>query len=140
MKVEECMKNDIILNKISTIERCINRIHEEYENNPHYLENHTKQDSIVLNLQRACEASIALAMHIVAEKKLGIPQKSQDAFTLLEVEGIIPSSLSQKMHEMVRFRDSAIHDYEEINLVILQKIIEDHLVNFLQFTKTILLY
>ena len=140
MKVEECMKNDIILNKIKIIERCINRIHEEYENNPHYLEIHTKQDSIILNLQRACEASIALAMHIVAEKKLGIPQKSQDAFTLLEVEGIIPSSLSQKMHEMVRFRDSAIYDYQEINLVILQKIIENHLVDFLQFTKTILLY
>src|SRR3954453_4939633 len=140
MKVEECMKNDIILNKISTIERCINRIHEEYENNPHYLENHTKQDSIILNLQRACEASIALAMHIVAEKKLGIPQNSQDAFTLLEVEGIISSSLSQKMHEMVRFRDSSIYDYQEINLVILQKIIENHLVDFLQLTKTILLY
>ena len=44
------------------------------------------------------------------------------------------------MHEMVRFRDSAIHDYQEINLVILQKIIENHLVDFLQFTKTILLY
>lgn len=134
------MKNDIILKKISTIERCINRIYEEYENNPQYLENHTKQDSIILNLQRACEASIALAMHIVAEKKLGIPQNSQDAFTLLEVEGMIPSSLSQKMHKMVRFRDSVIHDYQETNLGILQKVIENHLVDFLQFTRTILLY
>ena len=44
------------------------------------------------------------------------------------------------MHEMVRFRDSSIHDYQEINLVILQKIIENHLVDFLQLTKTILLY
>ena len=66
------------------------------KNNPHYLENHTKQDSIVLNLQRACEASIALAMHIVAEKKLGIPQKSQEAFTLLEVETYHPSFFLKK--------------------------------------------
>ncbi|MDV2887450.1 hypothetical protein RYX45_19920, partial [Alkalihalophilus pseudofirmus] len=49
------------LNKINIIERCIRRIHEEYENNPEHLKNFTKQDSIVLNLQRACEASIDLA-------------------------------------------------------------------------------
>jgi uncharacterized protein YutE (UPF0331/DUF86 family) len=70
----------IILNKVSIIERCIQRIHEEYEDNPSNLQNDTKQDSIILNLQKACEASIDLAMHIVAEKKLGLPQNSRDAF------------------------------------------------------------
>ena len=134
------MKNDVILNKISIIERCIKRIHEEYANNPEHLKNFTKQDSIILNLQRACEASIDLAMHIVAEKKLGLPQTSRDAFTLLEAEGIIPSSLSKKMQAMVGFRNIAVHDYQEINLLILQKIIENHLVDFMQFTKTILIY
>jgi uncharacterized protein YutE (UPF0331/DUF86 family) len=138
--VEQYMKNDVILNKISIIERCIKRIHEEYANNLKHLENFTKQDSIILNLQRACEASIDLAMHIVAEKKLGLPQTSRDAFTLLETEGIIPSSLSKKMQAMVGFRNIAVHDYQEINLLILQKIIENHLVDFMQFTKTILIY
>jgi uncharacterized protein YutE (UPF0331/DUF86 family) len=138
--VEQYMKNDVILNKISIIERCIKRINEEYANNPEHLKNFTKQDSIILNLQRACEASIDLAMHIVAEKKLGLPQTSRDAFTLLETEGIIPSSLSKKMQAMVGFRNIAVHDYQEINLLILQKIIENHLVDFMQFTKTILIY
>ncbi|NRD81007.1 DUF86 domain-containing protein [Bacillus sp. BRMEA1] len=134
------MKNDVILNKISIIERCIKRIHEEYGSNPENLKNYTKQDSIVLNLQRACEACIDLSMHIVAEKKLGLPQNSRDAFSLLEEEGILPSSLSQKMKAMVGFRNIAVHDYQEINLSILQKILENHLVDFFQFTKTILLY
>jgi uncharacterized protein YutE (UPF0331/DUF86 family) len=134
------MKNDIILNKVSIIERCIKRIHEEYENNPSNLQNYTKQDSIILNLQRACEASIDLAMHIVAEKKLGLPQNSRDAFSLIEENGIIPSSLSKKMKAMIGFRNIAVHDYQEINLTILQKILEDHLVDFMQFTKTTILY
>ena len=47
--------NDIILNKITTIERCLNRIHEVYEGNPENLSDFTKQDSIILNIQRACE-------------------------------------------------------------------------------------
>lgn len=134
------MKNDIILNKVNIIERCIKRIHEEYENNPNNLQNYTKQDSIILNLQRACEASIDLTMHIVAEKKLGLPQNSRDAFSLIEENGIIPSSLSQKMKSMIGFRNIAVHDYQEINLTILQKILENHLVDFIQFTKTIILY
>jgi uncharacterized protein YutE (UPF0331/DUF86 family) len=140
MKVGLSMKNDVILNKVSIIERCIKRIHEEYANTPSHLENFTKQDSIVLNLQRACEASIDLAMHIVAEKKLGLPQNSRDAFSLLEDDGIIPPSLSEKMKSMVGFRNIAVHDYQEINLIILQKILENHLVDFMQYTKTILLY
>ncbi|MDQ6600752.1 type VII toxin-antitoxin system HepT family RNase toxin [Bacillus salipaludis] len=134
------MKNDVILNKVNIIERCIKRIHEEYANNPENLRNYTKQDSIVLNLQRACEASIDLSMHIVAEKKLGLPQNSRDAFSLLEEEGILPPFLSQKMKNMVGFRNIAVHDYQEINLTILQKILENHLVDFFQFTKTILMY
>jgi uncharacterized protein YutE (UPF0331/DUF86 family) len=140
MKAGLFMKNDVILNKVSIIERCIKRIHEEFENNPTNLNNFTKQDSIVLNLQRACEASIDLAMHIVAEKKLGLPQNSRDAFSLLEQDGILPSSLSEKMKSMVGFRNIAVHDYQEINLVILQKILENHLVDFFLYTKTILMY
>jgi len=38
----------------------------------------TRQDSIILNLQRACEASIDAAMHLVRVKRLGIPQESRD--------------------------------------------------------------
>ncbi|MGA5691482.1 type VII toxin-antitoxin system HepT family RNase toxin [Cytobacillus pseudoceanisediminis] len=134
------MKSDVILNKISIIERCIKRIHEEYDKNPKNLENYTKQDSIILNLQRACEASIDLAMHIVAVKKLGLPQQSRDAFTLLEAEGILASPLSDKMKAMVGFRNIAVHDYQEINLVILRKILDDHLVDFFEYTKTILMH
>jgi uncharacterized protein YutE (UPF0331/DUF86 family) len=140
MKAGRFMKNDVILNKISVIERCIKRIHEEYENKPKNLENYTKQDSIILNLQRACEASIDLAMHIVAQKKLGLPQNSRDALSLLEQHGIITSFLSQKMKAMVGFRNIAVYDYQDINLTILQKILDHHLIDFTEFTKAILFY
>jgi len=38
----------------------------------------TRQDSIILNLQRACEASIDAAMHLVRVRRMGIPQESRD--------------------------------------------------------------
>lgn len=72
--------DDVILNKLEIIERCIRRIHVEYDGDPENLENITRQDSIILNLQRACEAAIAIAMHIVAKQGWGIPGTSRDAF------------------------------------------------------------
>ena len=56
------MADDVVLNKTGVIERCLQRIEDEYDGNPSNLrENLTRQDAIVLNLQRACQASIDLA-------------------------------------------------------------------------------
>lgn len=134
------MKNDVILNKVSVIERCLKRVMEVYDQNPANLEDYTKQDSIILNIQRACEASIDLAMHIVAEKKLGLPQASRDAFDMLETEGIIEASLSKNLKAMVGFRNIAVHDYQAINLEILEQIVTKHLGDFRLFTEKILTY
>ncbi|NSJ92795.1 DUF86 domain-containing protein, partial [Coprococcus sp. MSK.21.13] len=109
------MENDVIYNKIAIIERCINRINEVYNNNPDNLKDYTKQDSIILNIQRACEAAIDLAMHIVSEKKLGIPQNSRDAFEVLNSNNIIDNRLMKNLKSMVGFRNIAVHNYQAVN-------------------------
>ncbi|MFZ7101389.1 MAG: hypothetical protein ACOWWO_01855 [Peptococcaceae bacterium] len=52
------MDKDIIINKSRIIERCMARIFEEYDNNSENLQNYTKQDAIILNIQRSCEACL----------------------------------------------------------------------------------
>lgn len=59
--------------------------------------NQTKQDAIILNLQRACEAAIDLAMYVVNQRRLGTPQESRDAFALLQTAGILPADLATRM-------------------------------------------
>ena len=132
------MKNDVILNKISVIERCISRVKDVYDNNQENLQDYTKQDSIILNIQRACEASIDLAMHIVAEKRLGLPQTSRDAFDLLFTDGIIDDCINRNLKAMVGFRNIAVHDYQTINIDILKSILDEHLSDFTDYTKQIL--
>ena len=105
----------VILNKFETIEKCINRINEEYQNNPENLDDYRKMDMIVLNLQRACEAVLDLAVYIVSTRKLGLPQTKREAFILLEENNIIDSKMSKNMQGMVGFRNIAIHDYNEID-------------------------
>ncbi|MEG6568858.1 type VII toxin-antitoxin system HepT family RNase toxin [Thermoanaerobacterium thermosaccharolyticum] len=130
--------SDVVINKTEIIERCINRIKEEYEGNPMNLKNYTKQDSILLNIQRACEACIDLAMHVVAEKSFGIPQNSRDAFELLRKNGVIDDALEKKLKSMVGFRNIAVHNYQLIDLKVVQDLIENGLNDLIVFSKIIL--
>lgn len=130
------MADDVVLNKASIVERCLQRIQEEYEGDPANLRGDiTRQDSIILNLQRACQATIDLAMHLVREHELGVPQESREAFALLDDAGHLDEELSGRLQRMVGFRNVAVHDYRELNLDIVQSIIERHLSDFTQFTE-----
>ena len=128
----------VILNKFETIEKCINRINEEYQNESENLKDYRKVDMIVLNLQRACEAVMDLAMYIVSNRRLGLPQNKREAFKLLEENNIIDSTTSKNMKGMVGFRNIAIHDYKEINEQILQDVIQNHLTDLMDFARIIL--
>jgi uncharacterized protein YutE (UPF0331/DUF86 family) len=76
--------DDVVLNKVQTIERCLKRIETEYRGHETDLEtNFTRQDSIILNLQRACEASIDLGNRLLRLHKLSVPQTSRDVFEIL---------------------------------------------------------
>ena len=135
---QERNDRDVILNKIAIIERCIKRIEDVYEDNPVNLQDFTKQDSIILNIQRACEASIDIAMYVAATSKLGIPQTSREAFELLQTNGKISLQVAQNLKGMVGFRNIAVHDYQKLNTSILQKIVEKHLNDFVIFKQEIL--
>ena len=128
----------VILNKFETIEKCINRINEEYQNNPENLDDYRKMDMIVLNLQKACEAVLDLAVYIVSTRKLGLPQTKREAFILLEENNIIDSKMSKDMQGMVGFRNIAVHDYKEIDEEILKDVIENHLNDLLDFARILL--
>lgn len=132
------MRNDIILNKVDTIERCIIRIRDVYDFEPENLKDFTLQDSIILNLQRAIEATIDIAMHIVSEKKLGLPQSSRDSFKILLENNIISDLILLNINDMIGFRNIAVHNYQKLNIDILQKIIELHLNDFREFIDAII--
>ena len=132
------MIDDIILNKTEIIKRYIRRVTEEYAHNPQNLENFTKQDSIILNIQRACEAVIDLGMHVIAERGLGIPQTSRDTFEILQNNKIVSPEMSERLKAVIGFRNIAIHNYQRLNLKIIQAIIEKDLKDLLYFTDVIL--
>jgi len=133
------MVDDVLVSKARSIERCLQRINEDYCGYENEIDtNFTRRDAIILNLQRACEASIDAAMRVVRLNKLGVPEESRAAFELLEENGIIPVDLSKQLKKMVGFRNIAIHDYQKIDTEILKSILDNHLNEFREFVKVLL--
>lgn len=128
------MPDDVLLNKVAAIERALARVREEYAGeDTNLFDNPTRQDAILLNLQRACESAIDLAMHLVRADHLGIPQESRDAFGLLADGGVVDADLAERLQKMVGFRNIAVHDYERLNLQIVRSIVTERLHDFERF-------
>ncbi|PSR21175.1 MAG: toxin-antitoxin antitoxin component [Sulfobacillus acidophilus] len=133
------MLDDVILNKASTIERCVARALEEYHADPAtFKENFTRQDAAILNVQRACQAALDLGQHIIRQHKLGIPQSARDVFVLLCNGQWISQSLADSLKKMVGFRNIAVHDYQSLQLPVLIDILDNHIQEFLEYTQAIL--
>ncbi len=133
------MADDVVLNKVAIIERCVARVREEYAGDEaNLLSEQTRQDSIILNLQRACEAAIDLAMHLVRARRLGIPQEPREAFELLRDAKLVSADAADRMTRMVGFRNVAVHDYRKLDLQIVKNIVATRLDDFLAFTREVL--
>ena len=115
--------DDILLNKAAIIERCIRRIREEAAAAPAF-DSFTHLDALTLNIERACQAAIDMAMHIVAERHLGVPQSMADAFGLLQRAAIIDPGLAASLQGMVGFRNVAVHQYEQMDMNVLRWVVE----------------
>ncbi len=131
---------DVVMAKVAIIQRCLKRIKETTRLNPESLDDIDKQDIFVLNLQRAVQAVIDLATHIVASEGLGLPDTIKDNFNLLYEGKIIHRELAKKMEGMVGFRNIAVHNYESLNEGILKSILGKDLADLEEFYTTVLDY
>jgi len=129
---------DVVMAKAAIIQRCLKRIQETTHLDPESLNDIDKQDIFVLNLQRAVQAVIDLATHIVASEGLGLPDTIKDNFHLLYEGKIIRKQLSKKMEAMVGFRNIAVHNYQSLNEGILKSILGKDLADLEEFYTTVL--
>ncbi len=130
--------NDVVINKIQSIQRAVRRAREEYQADPGgFASNYTRQDAALLNVVRACETAIDLANHIIRVHKLGIPVSSADTFELLKAERIIDSRLADHMRRMVGFRNTVVHQYTKVDISIVVAVILTELDEVLAFADKI---
>lgn len=133
--------NDIVINKVQSIQRCIQRARDEYRLAGELFHTDlTRQDAAVLNITRACEQAIDLANHLIKIGKMGIPTSSTECFGLLAAKRVISTALEEKMAKMVGFRNIAVHEYQKLKIEIVEAVIQKNLDDLLEFTDCLLAY
>ena len=131
--------NDVVVNKVQSIQRCVLRAREEYRNaGGQFLSDYTRQDAAILNITRACEQAIDLANHLIRSEKLGIPTDSGESFGLLVKAGILSAGLADKLKKMVGFRNTVIHEYQAVDMHIVEAVIKSGLDELLAFAQVCL--
>ena len=128
--------DEILINKKTSIDRCIKRINEDFQDD--FLTNYTKQDAVILNIERACQAAIDMGNRLLKINNLGLPQSNRDTFLKLEKNKIISIDLSMKMQAMTGFRNLAVHDYSSVNIEVVVNIVKNHLQDIQQFSEVII--
>jgi uncharacterized protein YutE (UPF0331/DUF86 family) len=131
------MTDDILLAKLATVDRCLHRIRKVSGDNPDAVDNIDIQDIVVLNLQRAIQAAIDMAAWYLSNQHLGLPDTLKAHFTILRDAGVIGSELCQRLEAMVGFRNIAVHQYQQLDVNILKRIISEHLGDLEQFVTAI---
>ncbi len=94
----------------------------------------TRQDAAILNIERACDASIDIADRIVRLRGLGAPASSRDSVAKLVQAAIIDQHLADRLMRMMGFRNLAVHQYHKLDLAIVRAVIEKNLDDLLEFT------
>jgi uncharacterized protein YutE (UPF0331/DUF86 family) len=128
------MDKDIILAKIESLERCIDRVIAKTPTGcPDLLDDVDRQDIIVLNLERAVQLCVDIAAHIVADLKQPAPMSMSESFDRLRDEKIITEATAYRMKAAVGFRNIAVHAYREIDWDVVFVISTEHLDDFRVF-------
>ncbi len=134
------MMDDVALNKKESIERCIKQIRLYYASPSEepFETDCFKQDAIAANLQRVCEQCIDLANHTIKVKKLGLPKETRESFRLLAQNEVIPKNLGANLEKMVGFRNTLVHQYQNIDIKLMIDVIENHLDELIDYTNYVI--
>ena len=118
---------DVVTAKVATIDRCLQRIAEARGERRAVLLPIEIDDIVALNLQRAVQAAIDLATHVVSSEGYALPDSVAGFFSVLEGHGILEAALAERLRRMVGFRNIAIHDYQVLDTAIVEAIVTRHL-------------
>ena len=128
------MAGQLIAEKIESLRRCVQRVEDKCPEGIEILASDPDlQDIISLNLTRA----VQLSVHIIAESNSPPPDTMGATFDTLSDNLIIDQALAIRMKRAVGFRNVAIHNYREIDWVIVYRICQDNLKDFKEYARAL---
>jgi uncharacterized protein YutE (UPF0331/DUF86 family) len=84
-------------------------------------------------LHLAIETCMDVADHIVADRRLRVPETGADTFEILAEAGLLDASLATALASMVGFRNILVHDYTRIDPAIVVRVLARDLADVVRF-------
>ena len=72
------------------------------------------------------QAMLDIASHIVSDERLGKPKSNRDPFDLLARNGWLTPELRKRIVGIVGFRNVVVHSYDQVDLAVARRVMEDH--------------
>jgi uncharacterized protein YutE (UPF0331/DUF86 family) len=129
---------DVVMAKAAVIDRCLRRISDVRGARRPSLEAVDVDDIVAFNLQRAVQACMDVAIHVVAAEAYDLPDSAAAAFVTLEREGLIDAGLAQRLCRMVGFRNVAVHGYRDLDRAVVESIAAKSLDDLRAFARLVM--
>lgn len=132
------MDREVIEQKLESLRRCLRRIADKCPPDAETLKRDPDlQDIIALNLTRAVQLCVDIGAHLIAGMEVPPPDTMGLTFDVLAQVGVIHENLATQLKKAVGFRNIAVHNYKDIDWVIVHTIARHHLGDFTEFAKVI---
>ena len=133
------MDKDLLLNKLESLRRCLQRVEDKTPESLDLLSgDYDTQDIIVLNLERAIQTCVDVALHIISDAEVPVPETMSQAFGGLAQIGLLDAITAERMAKAVGFRNTAVHAYQKMDWAIVYSIITERLDDFRSFARQVL--
>ena len=132
------MDRDVVTAKLESLRRCVERVRARTPASAAELvSSHDAQDVLCLNLERAVQACVDMAAHVVSDSECDVPDTMAGTFDALERGGVLSRDLAERMRRAVGFRNISVHAYQTLDWEIVYSIATKRLGDFVEFGRAI---
>ena len=122
------MTQAIVARKVAEVRKRIARVRELLPRTAEeFRTQRTAAEALLLNLYLAVQASCDLALHVVADRGLGVPSDVRGAFECLVSGGIIDPALGQRMAGAIGLGNRIAHQYGTLDLDLVFRVAHEDL-------------
>jgi len=103
-------------------------------------ENHLIKSAIERNFHLAIEAALDIGEILISEENFEKPEDYKSVFLILGKNNVIPKEFAENFAPIAGFRNVLVHLYEDVNIKILQRYLNEKLADFDIFAQYIAKY
>ena len=102
-----------------------------------YRQDWKTQRIIERTLHLAIETCMDVADHVVADRRLRVPETGAESFEILAEAGLLSHELGALLASMVGFRNILVHDYTRLDPAIVTRVLRKDLGDLARFSDVV---